>query len=373
MNENNRMDTWKKYLSTEHFIIIDIGTYGAKVMEIKRRFKEYSIEKMFYLPEMNKFFKSKDIINMNGIVENILNMLKVEEIKAKTVILSFTSNKMQSKVIKLPDIADKDMKSFIEIEYQKQFPNSSRLSDILDYMPVGKLKIQDQIGAMILVASFPIRESTNIVQEIESKRLNLKKIDVDVNALGKTGIEFDSENVDRVVFDIGHETSHLVFIRDSTIVFSRPILYGTSNLAKALQVEEDITLKDAERIIEETGVKTTEDVLVRGYKSISRETYNHLVDENLGSALNEAYRTFQFVNSNIGIDVDEIILTGGFSCLPGAIEVTKSSLDMNVVIWSFDKEEIQHLANGCRIKNNTGKVINGTFATCFGMLLSAAQ
>ena len=369
MTDKNKLELWKYYLTTDHFVAVDIGTFGTKIMEVKRRFTTYSIVKVLYLPEMNKFFKGKDIINIKGIIDNIAHMLQVEEIKAKKMILSITSSKIQNKVIKLPDIPEKEMKSYVEIEFQRQFSNSSRISDILDFMKVGKLRHNENISSMVMIATLPISEANNIVQEIESSKFHLHTLDVDAHALGNTGIVQESEHIDRVMLDIGSETSNLVFIRDKAIVFSRPVLYGMSNLAKAIQVEEDISIKDAERIIEETGLIAKEDVLVRGYKTIGKDIYNSIVEDNLGSALNETYRAFQFVNTTLGVDVEEVILTGGFSCLPNAVEMTKTTLDLNVISWSLEKERTIILPNGCKVTNNTGKSINGTFATCFGMAI----
>lgn len=181
--DKNNLEQLKYFMTTDHFVVVDIGTFGMKIMEVKRKMTKYTIEKIFYLPEMNKFFKGKDIINLSGVVENLLHILQIENIRTRKIILTFTTSKMQSRIVKLPEIQEKEMKSFIEIEFQKQFPNHNRISDTMDFMPMGRFKKDEMTNLMALMSVFPTSEASSIVKEFQKRKFFVEVIDVDVHAL----------------------------------------------------------------------------------------------------------------------------------------------------------------------------------------------
>lgn len=368
-NEKKPLELAKYYLSTDHFLTVDIGTSGMKVMEIKRRFTRYSIEKIFYLPEMNKFFKGKDMVNLSGIVETLVHILQLENIRTRKVYLSFTTSKMQSRVVKLPEVQEKEMKSFVEIEFQKQFPNNSRISDTMDYMPMGKFKKDEMTANMVLMSVFPISEASTIIKEFHSRKLVVDVIDVDAHALSNIGRIHLSEAIDKAVVEIGNDNSQIIFMRGDTPVFNRQLPYGISNIVKALQNEADLSVKDAEKLVEEVGLIAKETVIVKGHETIYKDTYNEIMDDSFGGHLNEVFRSFQFANTNLGLEIEEVILTGGITAIKGAEELSKSILDLEVTNFELDEQDFVSLPNGCSIVNNTGRNIPGSFSICLGMAI----
>lgn len=367
--DKNSLEQLKYYLTTDHYLVVDIGTFGMKIMEVKRKMTKYSIEKAFYLPEMNKFFKGKDIVNLSGVVENLLHILQIENIRTRKVILTFTTSKLQSRIVKLPEIQEKEMKSFIEIEFQKQFPNNSRIIDTIDFMPMGKFKKDEMTNNMALMSVFPIAEASSIVKEFQKRKLFVDVIDVDVHALTNIGRIHKTDSIDKAIVEIGNDGSHIVFMRGDAPVFNRQIAFGISNIIKALQNEADVSVKDAEKLIEEYGLIVENDILVKGFQTILKDTYNDIIDEVYGGALNEVFRSFQFANTNLGLEIEEIILTGGITTIKDAQKLSKTILDMEVSIWEVQEDETIQLPNGCSLVNNTGRLIPGSFSICLGMAI----
>lgn len=361
----------KVQFSSDNFLVIDIGIHGMKIMEIKRKARDYHIKKAFTIPEMSKHFTGPDMFNVNGIVDSMSQIIQLERIKTKNVFLSFSSAKLQTKFINVPELPEKEIRTFVELEYQKQFPNLNKLTDVVDYMPLGTFtkegSIQKQLS--LLLAQYPVIDAERVVKEFKNKKYNVNIIDVGVHGLGNVGrIHNDLENRDIVVFDIGYNTSQMVFLRDQTVVFSRNLAFGTNTIIKGLQNQEEITSKEAESILHEVGLHTEEDI-VKGNRTIFADDYNEMVEGYLTNTLNEAYRSFQSVNSTYGLDISQVLLTGGFSAIPYSQELVQKILEMDVETWGIDDSDKIRLSNGSKIVNQTDKVINGAYATCVGMAI----
>ncbi|MEJ1518117.1 pilus assembly protein PilM [Bacillus cereus] len=361
----------KIQFTSDNFLVIDIGIHGMKVMEVKRKSRDYYIKKVFTMPEMSKYFTGPDMFNVNGIVDSMSQIIHLERIKTKNVFLSFSSAKLQTKIINIPELPEKEIRTFVELEYQKQFPNLNKLTDVVDYMPLGTFikEGSNQKQLSLLLAQYSVIDAERVVKEFKNKKYNVNIIDVGIHGLGNVGrIYNDLENRDIVVFDIGYNTSQMVFLRDQTVVFSRNLAFGTNTIIKGLQNQEEITNKEAESILHEVGLQAKEDI-IKGNRTIFADDYNEMVEGYLTNTLNEAYRSFQSVNSTYGLNLSHVLLTGGFSAIPDSKELVQKILEMDVETWEMDDSDKIRLSNGSKIVNQTDKVINGAYATCVGMAI----
>lgn len=355
--------------SSSHFLCVDVGMYGMKVIAVSKKGSTINIKNAFTITDIGKYYNGQDLFNVNGIAEQLSQFIALEKIKSKKVNLTFTSSKLQTRLVSVPDIPAKQIRSFVELEYQKQFPNFNKISDVLDYMPLGRYSKEGSTQAQLslLLSLFPVADATRIIKEFQSKKFFVETIDVDTHALGNIGRLYnDDDSSDIAVFDIGHETSQIVFLRGETIVFSRNIPFGVNSLARALQNQEDLSAKESFEVIEEFGLMAHEEI-VKGSNTIFNEDYNEIIEGSITNALNEAYRSFQTVNSNFGLSISKVLLTGGIAKLNHSKELSQKILETEVDTWQLEDGEFITLSNGTRLVNKTERTLDGTYATCIGL------
>jgi len=367
-------DKIKYQVSSDNFLVVDIGTQNMKVIEVKRKGQTFQIKKAFTISEMSKFFTGPDMFNVNGIVESLSQILQLERIKTKNILLSFSAGKLQSKIISVPELPDKELRTFVELEYPKQLQNYNKMTDVVDYMPLGIFTKpnSNQKQLSVLLASYPIIDAERIIKEFQKKKYKVNVIEVDVAALGNIGrIYNESDSEDIVVLHVGHNISQMVFLKADAVVFSRTVAFGMGNLIKSIQNQEDISFAQAESIVKEVGLHATEDVQSDNF-TIFADDYNDIVEQYLTNTLNDVYRSFQSVNSNYGLSISSVLLTGGFSSVSGSQEISQRILEMSVEEFYIENGEKIRLENGITIVNDTEKIIDGVYAICLGTAIRDA-
>ncbi|MFP3727423.1 pilus assembly protein PilM [Priestia filamentosa] len=358
-------------LSSEEFLSIDIGSHNMKVLEVKRKGQNYAIKKAFTISEMENYFTGADIFNVNGIVETLSQITQLERSKTKNVILSFSGAKLQTKIINVPELPTKELRTFVELEYPKHFQNFNKITDVVDFMPVGTFvkpnTNQKQLG--VLLASYPTSDAERLVKEFQKKKYKVNVIDVDVAALGNVGkVYSNEENENTIILHVGHNISEMVFLKGNAIVFNRTVGSGITGLIRAIQNQEDITALQAESLLREVGLQAAQDITLDNL-TIFADDYNDIVEQYLTNILNDAYRSLQSVSANYDLNVSTILLTGGFSSITHAKEISQRILEIPVEEFRMGKEEKFRLENGITIINDTGKKIDGSYAICVGMAI----
>lgn len=390
--DNNFLVDLKMNVTSDHFLVIDIGSFSTKIMEVKRKKKLYSIEKTWSINEMAKFYKNKTIVSPNGIVEKIMEVIRFENIKAKKIYLVFSTHKLQNKIVTLPKVEAKEIKSFVDLELQKQFPDANKLTDIIDYMPLGEFIKDSTVHTMTLISVIPNIESETIVKEFSKHKLSVTVIDVDLHLMGNIsrlnhikemqkvneGISIQDTNqdedsngiiaLDTAIFEIGNETSNIVFTHNGVPIFTRSLTFGMSTIIKSIQNVLEVSIKDAEWFLEEKGLKTEKDIS-RGEERIDARFYNEVVESNMGNSLNEVFRSLQYVSSNFNVNIDKIIIVGGGARYEDIDTITTNVLEVPTERWTIAQGESIQLDNGTSFVNNTDAEISGEFALCYGLML----
>lgn len=165
-------------------LVVDIGSSAIKVLEVTKKGKNVSIDTFLEMDNVEKYFSGKDLSNFEGMTQDLKRVLKIAEIKSKKVDIVYNSNQLQSKIIKVPMMSEKDVRDFVEIEYHKSFANISPIGNIMDYLPLGVIKEEDRTELSILLATLPVGESTKLMKVFEAADMQVDAIETNVHALG---------------------------------------------------------------------------------------------------------------------------------------------------------------------------------------------
>lgn len=376
LNSLNKPENLRYFITSDKFLAIDIGTSNTKVMEIKRSGLDFKIERVLTLHHMKKFFNGQIINNRKALVDSIIYSLRKEGIKTKKVHLVFSSGNSKTKLVKVPNVNPKEFNSYLEVEYQKEFPNTGRAQNAFSYARAGEVKGTDHdFEQMLVLATASQSELTDIIKEFKKNKYHVEIVDATLNILrhlGEIGIdngnnEKDYKNI--AILDLGNQNTKVIFTKKNVPIFNREIDYGVIKAIRSIQSETGTTSEEAERMLEAHGFHAKKTIQRPLADDISADSYNKAIKESFVNGLNELYRSVEFVNSNMGVKTEELLITGGMGNVKRILPLAVDTFDIPVRIWSFGDGENMSFQNGLTISNHTGIVIDASYAQCFGIVL----
>lgn len=341
-------------------LVVDIGSSAIKVLEVTKKGKNVSIDTFLEMDNVEKYFSGKDLSNFEGMTQDLKRVLKIAEIKSKKVDIVYNSNQLQSKIIKVPMMSEKDVRDFVEIEYHKSFANISPIGNIMDYLPLGVIKEEDRTELSILLATLPVGESTKLMKVFEAADMQVDAIETNVHALGNALNLVETKAEYKLILHMGKEYSIILFSKGDVPTFYRVFSFGYNQLARSIQEELKTSLSNVDKAIKNLGLETNEHFKT----DIDQDTFNFLIKDGINNFMNEVYRSINYVKmNNTKFEADKIYLSGGMAELIGIEEYTEDILNIPAKKWIFKED----------LKNDSGITIKGkenlgpTYALALGL------
>lgn len=357
-----KIDELKKYknkITKDHYLVLDIGTKHLKGLEITRKGTELLIKNKFMINGMERYYNGREIEDVNGIIETLIRVLRMKKIDIEKVDVLFTSSNLETKIIKVPDMEDKEIKNFVALEYQKQFQGQNQSTHIMDYMPLGRVE-DDRMDIMVLIASLPTVESNNIYRNFEKNKVQVRSIEVDIHALGNALLLTHLKDECKTILHLGNDTSLLLFIKEQTIIYYRSFNFGFNTLVKQIQKELKCPLRNAETIVRDLGFSFDENYETE----LDKEIYYYLMKKNFGDFLKEVYKSIDYVKIKLKLQTNSLYLAGGLSNTKDLSRFINESIGMRSKLWNFKMKELK---SGFTVTNDSDNLIGPEYAMCLGV------
>ncbi len=294
---------------------LDIGSAYIKFMEIEGdtidniMIKNYAIEPI-----------PRDLIGDNGVYPNpeeIANLIrkcwKKSGSDVTTVAISLSSSGTIYKKITAPALElESEQQLQMEGEVTKFLPEDLSLNNIsMDYYTMNK-KGED---ADVLLVAAKKEKIEDRVALVEAAGLEPVIMDVDIFAYQNMLRLMKGEDFMRgiyVVLDCSGLYLRLLVFKRGELFYYKDASVGGVHLTQDIANNLSISYSESEKIkIERSG----------------DETYDMIEKQFMNNYMTELARTFTYFTSATSMsDIDEIILTGGMSCVPGIEEAVKNIL-----------------------------------------------
>jgi type IV pilus assembly protein PilM len=310
---------------------IDIGSHSIKIAEVEDS-KRGMVLKNFGIIELpHEAIMDGSIKEMEVVSIALKNLLKNLRIKNKNSATSISGYSVIVKKITIPKKREEDLEKSIHNEAEQYIPFD--INDVnLDFQILQpEMKEQEEeeeekkekegFMDILLVAA-----KKDIVDEYISlfqlSELNPIVLDIDAFALQNA---FEISNAEQsgchALVHIGAQQLTINVVREGVSVFTRDSSYGGAQITGEIQRKFEISYEEAEKM------KLGLTPINLDQKPILEDIFSSTVSR----WAQEIKRALDFVATTfIGIKVDDILLSGGSSLIPGLSKYLSMETDLHV-------------------------------------------
>ena len=303
---------------------IDISATAIKVLELSRSGRKYRVESYAVEPLPANSVVEKNISDPDAVGEAIGKAVKKSGTKLKHVAAAVSGSAVITKMINLPaELSEDDMESQIAVEADQYIPFP--LEEVsLDFEVVGISENNPDQVDVLLAAS----RSENVdikVAALEVGGLIAHIIDVEAFALENTiGMMADdlfggAEDKIIAVADVGSAITTFSVLEKGKIVYSREQTFGGAQLTEDIQRRYGLSY-------EEAGMAKRQGGLPDNYKPEVLEPFQESMAQQISRA-----QQFFFSSSQI-TSIDNMILAGGCSSIPGVAGLVESTVSVPTIV-----------------------------------------
>ena len=303
---------------------VDISSTSVKLLELSRTKSAYRIESYAVEPLPANAVNEKSLQDVEAVGEAIKRALKRSGSKKKFAAVAVPSAMVITKVIQMPAaLKPAELEAQIQLEANQYIPYS--LDEVnLDHQVIGPSETQPGASDVLLVAS----RSENVEERTaacEIGGLSAKVVDIEPYTIEHTckliqeqsGEDWNDKTV--AVLDVGATMTSLCVFRGESLVYTREQPFGGKQLTEEIMRRYGLSYEDAGRVKRVGG-------LPDNYEP-------EILDPFKDTMLQQANRFLQFFFSADKNDyVDQIMLAGGSTGVPGVAELIEQRIGTPTVI-----------------------------------------
>ncbi|MBI3753897.1 MAG: type IV pilus assembly protein PilM [Deltaproteobacteria bacterium] len=285
---------------------VDIGSYAAKVVRIKGKGTNRSLEAVGY-SRLDQITFPHDSSKLSEMLRNLFN---ANRIKTKNVRAALSGGSLVLTHLHLPNMPKKDLKEAVRWEMRKQvtFPPEEL---VCDFTTLGEAKRGEESALSLMAFGAQKKDVEQLMRILEAALLEPVAVDVapmamlacfDYNNVWENGVNYS-------MIDIGDSKSTLAIFKDKKLLFAREIPIAGREITIAVMNK----LACSEEIAEREKIRCG--IVRSGERDAEVVDVISAVVERLAA---EAHRSFdyyqaQFREGGIG----KIFLCGGTARLKG--------------------------------------------------------
>ncbi len=297
---------------------IDISTAAIKLLELSRSGARYKVESYAVAPLPQDSVVDKSITNMDVIANAIKVAVKQSGTKTKQACVAVAGSSVMTKVISMPSsLTEDEMEEQILVEADQYVPYS--LDEVnLDFEIQQETENNPEMVDVLLAASR--RENVeDRVEALESAGLKARIVDVEAFAMEKAFSLLADQLPDAIdnqtiaIIDVGATMSTLNVLHDSRTVYTREQGFGGKQLTEEIQRRYGLSY-------EEAGLAKRHGGLPDNYISDVLEPFKKAMVQQIARSLQF------FVSSSANRGIDNIVLAGGCSSIPGLEKLVEQNL-----------------------------------------------
>lgn len=300
---------------------LDIGNSSLKVMQIepargkRPKVSGYGVSS-FYPSDTTQ---QGIIVKTDVLSQSLYDVLKYSlkgRVTAKRVACTIPTAHTFSRLMKLPALADEELAEAVRLEVEQYVP-----------MPTDKLYVDYEIskrsseGLEILMVATPKDIIDSYVQFLESIDLEPVALEPSMNAAARLfSIADASHSQPTILVDFGSVAADVAVI-DKTVFVNSTIPGGSDTLANMISKKLGITQAEAIDMKNQIGINHSE----------KQQEIMHIAQPMLDGLVNEVKKIMRYYSERSGqkqSKIDQLVLVGGGSTMPGLNEYLASALNM---------------------------------------------
>jgi type IV pilus assembly protein PilM len=302
---------------------LDIGSSSVRLLQLSRHGSSYRIDHFAIEPLPQGVIVEKSVQDIEAISGAIQSAVRNSGSSSKLCAVAVSGSAVFTKAISLPaNLAEADIESQVQIEANQYIPYP--LDEIsLDFEVLGPSPRNADMIDILLAASK--NENVESRQDaLETLGLKAKVVDVESFAIAnafelireREGIR-STETVG--IFDIGHDLSTLLILRNGRVIYTRDHPFGGNQLIEEIMRRYEMTQEQAKFFMRgETGPEGFEDEILEPF---------------MLNVVHQISRALQFYSSSAEFsNIRTMYLAGSMATLKGLAEVVEQELGIKTGI-----------------------------------------
>lgn len=303
---------------------LDITATSVKLLELKPTKKGFKVISYTVEPLPANAVNEKNLQDVEAVGEAIRRAVKRSGTRTKVCAVAVPSAMVITKVIQMPDdLKDHEMDAQIQLEADQYIPYA--LEEVnLDFHVLGPSEEANGMVDVLLAAS----RSENVEDRTAAAEiggLDVRIVDVEPytveGAFQLIRHQIPNEGMDQTVaiLDVGASMTSLCVLRDQQLIYTREQPFGGKQLTEEIMRRYGLSYEDAGRVKRVGGLPDNYDPEVL-------TPFRDLM-------VQQANRFLQFFFSADKNDyVDQIVLAGGCTGIPGVAELIEQRIGTPTII-----------------------------------------
>jgi type IV pilus assembly protein PilM len=312
MFEKNPVDAFKPKMFSKQdtgSVGLDIGNFSVKVVELSKQADKLMLKGVGYSAINPK--------EPNSLVAAVQQAVKEAKLSTKKVNASIFPEGVIVRYLLLPAMSQEELKKAMNFEVERYAPFSKE-DVVSDFQILKEDSDKKNMKVLLVVAKKEFVEARTKI--IEDAGLEPEVITIDSLVL-KNSFELnypDKKSLTVGLLNIGSKLTNINIVKDNASYFMRDVQIGADSIANLLKEKLEISAEEAEKVKKE-------------FKIGDQETFK-IIEPVLGNLLNEIYLSFDYYESEFGLVVDEVFLSGGSVKLEWLKEFLKENLGREINI-----------------------------------------
>lgn len=303
---------------------LDVGSSAVKLVELKERKGEYSLERIGVEPLSPEAIVDGSIMDSSLVVDAIHKLNDQARVKSASYATSLSGHSVIIKKILLPAMPEEELAESIQWEAEQYIPFD--INDVrLDYVVLheGEPGRDNMEVLLVAVKRDKVNDYVSVVSQTGKTAV---LVDVDAFAVQnafEVNYDLDPRKVVALI-NMGAGVTNINILARGTTVFWRDISFGGNQFTEALQREFNLAFAQAEAL------KRGEQVDRYGPAEA-----RPVLDTVSAEMASEIRKTFDFFSATSSEGpVDELILSGGCALTPNLQQILRERFEVSTELMN---------------------------------------
>lgn len=351
-------------------VALDVGASSLKAVESNNPFSRHPTAIRAGLVELEEgTIVNGDVADEFALAHSIKELWRIAGFKSNRVVVSFDGQKSLLRPMTLPLLPLDLLRQSLPLNAAGDLPMPSE-NYVLDFVPIAKSKDRGNVDGFLV--AMDVDTANSLSTALMKANLSVLRIDSAAFAIARTFQPFYDGSPTAIV-SIGSRTTNVVIVNGHGVArFIRIIPEGGHDVTKCLMDTMNIDHKSAlelKKSIGLMGIERNNDMTDMEYARLSQAS--ELIRSQTKSIILRIRNSIQYyMESDDGIKVEKIIVTGGVAGMKGMVESVSMATGIESD-QSFMKSRMNSVKLNIHDEAQSKLVMDryDGFTTAFGLLL----
>lgn len=298
---------------------LDLGRHSFRAVEVEKVKNESVLNKygLYDNPKINIDSAEKNDLQ---VYSDALRDFVIESgFSTPHVVVALPENQVFMRIIKVPEMSDKDLKNSIQFEAEQYIPLP--LKEVsLSYQKIdGDFEDKGKINVQLVAARKTVLEK--YIELLKRAKLTPRALEPETLSIGRTLGDSEQFPLATIIVNVGYTNTLIVITYKGFVRFTRSLPMGGDALTRAIQQGLKLDYMQADEYKKIYGMDATQ---AEGkIFNILKPLFDNIILEIKRSKI-------FFTTHNPSVSINRVVITGGTALMPGLLFYIANNMDAEV-------------------------------------------